>query len=60
MKLHDWLRMFGFLPETPLGQKVQKLMDEARADVAANWRKVRDRENRAKAIECLNDEDVWG
>lgn len=60
MTLRDWLRMFGFLPETPLGMKVQKLMDDARADVAANWRKAHDRQRFLRAMERVRNVGFGG
>ena len=51
MSLHKFLQMVGLVPQTPLGNEVQRLMDEARAEVSANWRKVHERERVLRAME---------
>lgn len=40
-------------PQTALGQRVEDLMNEARADVAKNWRKVHERERWLKEMDKL-------
>ena len=59
MSMIPWKKCIAYFlaaiqaPQTSLGQRVEDLMNEARADVAKNWRKVHERERWFKEIDKL-------